>query len=89
MPKIDKTPCPACGSSTLAIQDKLVAKPLGTSSLAGAQLKVSAYRVPFISCTTCEWELEGRYTSDNYAIFDVNPEDPWSSVTPEMKEVPE
>jgi len=47
------TPCPACGHEFLAIENRLVTKPIGTFSLAGAQTKFSAYEWPYIVCDAC------------------------------------
>ena len=47
------TPCPACGYEFLILEMRLVAKPLGTYSLAGMQLKVAAYEWPYIVCKGC------------------------------------
>lgn len=42
----------------------------------------------WIGCTSCNWETVAVATGDNAIVADVNHEDPWSSVTPELKEVP-
>ena len=57
---IDDTPCPSCGVKGLRIEYRLTAKPLGSFSLAGAQMKVSAVRVPWLICGTCGVEAEGK-----------------------------
>lgn len=47
------TPCPACGQLTLDIEMRLLAKPLGTYSLSGRQMKFSAYEWPYLFCRSC------------------------------------
>jgi hypothetical protein len=42
--------CPRCGSTGFRVESVLVAKPLGSFSLAGAQMKVSATTAPKITC---------------------------------------
>ena len=45
--------CPGCGEvGSLGVELRLVAKPIGSFSLAGAQMKVSAREVPHLVCTT-------------------------------------
>lgn len=46
--------CPQCGSTGFRVEYVLAAKPLGTFSLAGAQMKVSAVRAPKIVCGLSE-----------------------------------
>lgn len=63
--KLETSPCPQCGEVgklRIEYRDKLVAKPLGSFSLAGAQMKVSARRVqaPFLCCDACGLALEGK-----------------------------
>lgn len=66
MPTVDNARCPACGAGpgTLAIVERLVAAPLGTYSLAGAQLKASARVRPVLTCTACALEKAGEYDAD-------------------------
>lgn len=67
--KLDTTPCPNCeATGTLAIDVKLVANPLGSHSLAGAQLKVSARERPVLSCSACDFELAGEFDGQ-HAVF--------------------
>jgi hypothetical protein len=63
VPSIESSPCPACGAppGCLRVEDVLVAQPLGTFSLAGNQMKVSARTCPKLTCTQCRLELIGRY----------------------------
>lgn len=60
--KVEETLCPQCGAGpgTLSITIKLVLKPLGTFSLAGAQMKASAYEAPILECSECDLSLEGH-----------------------------
>jgi hypothetical protein len=45
--------CPDCGvTGSIELTTRLVAKPIGTFSLAGAQMKVSAVETPVLACTT-------------------------------------
>lgn len=45
--------CPDCGTvGSLALGTRLTARPLGTWSLAGAQLKTSATEIPVLECST-------------------------------------
>lgn len=60
MAKIDETPCPACGSKSLRIEERLTTKPIGSFSLAGVQMKVSAVSKPWLVCGTCGIEAEGK-----------------------------
>ena len=78
-----KVPCPECEfSGKLGIYRTLYAKPVGSFSLAGAQLKVSAYEVPILACGHCGLKLVGQYEMEHgkpYAVF--NPEDIWEEGT--------
>lgn len=48
-------PCPRCGTvGALKLSTVLRARPLGTWSLAGLQLKTSAVNVPALVCSTPE-----------------------------------
>lgn len=63
--KLDTALCPKCsevGKLRIEYRSKLAAKPLGSFSLAGAQMKVSAteIQVPFLCCDACGLELEGK-----------------------------
>lgn len=57
-------PCPSCGRHTLVLELRptLVARPVGTWSLAGAQDKTSAYERdwPFAVCSTDDCDFETR-----------------------------
>ena len=56
---LEKTPCPVCGALALRIEERLTAKPIGTYSLAGAQMKVSVL-VPWLVCGSCGAAAEGK-----------------------------
>lgn len=47
-----RVPCPRCDNRTLTLEEKLEARPLGTWSLAGRQVKTSAVWWPYAVCTT-------------------------------------
>lgn len=57
---ISNTPCPACGERTLTIEMRMTAKPIGEFSLAGVGMKVSATNKPWLICTNCGVEAEGK-----------------------------
>lgn len=57
-------PCRDCGEPRLKLVWKLEVRPLGTFSLAGAQLKASAREHPYCVCEGCGAESRGRTTSD-------------------------
>lgn len=63
MPGIESSPCPQCGAppGCLRLEEVLVAQQIGTFSLAGAQMKVSARTCPKLTCTECDLSLIGRY----------------------------
>lgn len=62
---VAKAPCPRCASTgTLTVTDRLVAKPVGTFSLAGHQPKVSARRRPELACSECGLRRLGEYDPD-------------------------
>lgn len=67
---IKRTPCPKCSKvGGLFISIKLIAKPLGTFSLAGAQVKASAYQAPVLECSLCDFNLVGEFDGEEHAIF--------------------
>jgi hypothetical protein len=60
--------CPDCGSDgTISVWPVLVAKPLGTFSLAGAQMKVSAVQAAVARCSACEFTVNGHPEGDTYS----------------------
>ena len=51
--QLSQVVCPGCGKDgSLGVELRLVAQPIGSFSLAGAQMKVSAREVPHLVCTT-------------------------------------
>lgn len=60
--RVAATPCPACGQSRLRFTTKLESRPIGTFSLAGAQLKTSAIEWPYVVCDneTCDFEQRAK-----------------------------
>lgn len=74
-----KVPCPQCGEAgKLGIYRVLMAKPIGSFSLSGAQMKVSAQDAPVLACGHCGLKLIGQYETEHgkpYAVF--SPEDVW------------
>lgn len=63
--------CPSCGTSSrqdpraIEIAEVLIAKPVGTWSLAGAQPKTVVYSGPQMSCR-CGWSILGYIDADGY-----------------------
>ena len=55
---MEDVPCPRCGNKTLEIETRLKAQPVGTYSLAGQSLKVSAVQRYWLVCRTCGIEAE-------------------------------
>lgn len=58
------TACKYCNSTDLRIEyrEKIIAKPIGSFSLAGAQVKFSGHKVdwPWMVCGGCHHESEGK-----------------------------
>lgn len=52
--------CPACGGEKLILGERFVARPIGSFSLAGAQVKVSANKIVLLWCDRCPLELVGH-----------------------------
>ena len=53
--------CPSCSAAgTVSVRLVLVAKPLGTFSLAGAQTKMSAVTAAVAECSACGLTVSGR-----------------------------
>ncbi len=50
--------CPQCAKHGLVIDWRLVARPVGSYSLAGVQMKFSAREEPWLRCPACG--VEGR-----------------------------
>lgn len=71
MPTVDESPCPSCGATgTLALDEVLSANPIGSFSLAGAQMKVTAKAKPRLTWSVCGLSLLGEYDTDGrHATF--------------------
>jgi hypothetical protein len=54
------SPCPTCGSETLHVEFRLRSKPIGTFSVAGAAPKVTVQYWPWLTCSSCDFEEEGK-----------------------------
>jgi len=55
-------PCPSCGRHELRLKLLLEALPLGSHSLSGDQLKVSAQEWPYAVCGTSDCDFRQRAT---------------------------
>jgi hypothetical protein len=86
---IDRTPCPQCGlASNLYIVIEFVAKPLGTFSLAGAQVKFSGRELPVLKCRNCPFMLVGDFDGEGYAVFNPAGGQSSDSPTPDTQDAP-
>jgi hypothetical protein len=67
-----ESPCPRCAAAgTLDIVFRLVAKPVGSFSLAGVMMKFSAQQLPVLTCSGCGLNHVGRWDPDGrHALFD-------------------
>lgn len=64
-------PCPHCGVAALHIEARFAASPIGTYSLAGAQMKLAAELTVYLVCRACGAEVRGAIEPDGrYARFD-------------------
>lgn len=59
MPTPENTHCPTCGHLGLELRPGLRARPLGSHSLAGSQMKVSARTVLRWHCTSADCDASG------------------------------
>lgn len=67
---ITRTACPKCGAiGYLHIEAKMVAKPLGTWSLSGNQVKTVAGMKPFLKCHNCDLDIQGDWDGNSHAVF--------------------
>lgn len=68
--------CPECGSSSrvdpdaITVERVLAAKPLGTFSLGGSMMKVSARDMFRMSCR-CGWFVHGRVEGEDFVAETV------------------
>lgn len=70
---INRTPCPECNMiGKLYISVEIVAKEIGTFSLAGHQVKFSGKELPVLKCNNCDFSLVGRFDGEghSHAVFD-------------------
>lgn len=76
--------CPQCGAKSredpdaFVIERVLVAKPLGTFSVSGAQMKVSAHERLQLRCQRCGWSILGYLDGDSF-VADSAPSEPPST----------
>lgn len=68
--------CPSCGANsrtdpTFVVEESLVAKPLGSYSLAGVQVKVSAVKKMVLK-HSCGWFIEGHIEGDYFVAEKEN-----------------
>lgn len=56
----DDQECPHCGEVGFEVTWRLRARPIGSFSLAGSQMKVSAREVPHIKCRHCGVEATAQ-----------------------------
>lgn len=68
MATVDSASCPQCHAQagTLAITEELVANPVGSFSIAGAQMKVTATARPVLECSACDLRIVGEYDSNGH-----------------------
>lgn len=60
-PDLSGVQCTACGAvGQLRIETRLEARPLGTWSLSGNNLKTSAIEWPWMVCDACKAECKGK-----------------------------
>ena len=67
--------CPSCGANsrtdpTFEIREAFLASPLGTYSLAGAQVKASARKTLRLTHGACGWNVTGHIEGDQF-VADV------------------
>jgi hypothetical protein len=59
--------CPSCGAAALTLSWGLVSMPLGTFSLAGAQMKTSAVEAAEVGCGACGAHVPGRLVDASFS----------------------
>lgn len=57
---VTETACPACGKKNLTVEWRMTAKPVGSFSLSGMQMKFAATNVPVAVCSSCGFEKQGH-----------------------------
>jgi len=56
------TPCPLCGERSLTLSYQLYARPIGSFSLSGNQMKFSAVQYLIVTCSadSCDFRARGE-----------------------------
>lgn len=83
MPTAESSRCPVCGTvGTLSIKRMFRAKPLGTWSLSGAQMKLTGWFFPLLVCSGCGLGVPGHYDPDGrHVTFPALAADPPDSTS--------
>lgn len=63
--------CPVCHEKALTVEEKFVARPIGSHALSGSQMKVSAVKAITVTCGKC-----GRSGTVRAAAYDDHPPGP-------------
>lgn len=74
---VQEVHCPSCDKQSLRIRESLTAKPLGTFSLSGGQMKLSAVSQPVLECLACGMYLPGVWDG-RHAVFSPSAVEPSS-----------
>lgn len=68
---ITRTACPTCKViGYLYMTSRFIIKPIGTWSLAGAQVKTTGTMAPVLKCHNCDLDIVGQFDGENHATFD-------------------
>ncbi len=82
-------PCPRCAESGgLRIELRLVAKPIGSFSLSGAQMKFSVQERVALVCGRCGLDLLGEFDDSAHVVFPPVPAEELPD-TPTIRKVDE
>lgn len=73
--RVEQQKCMVCeaGPGTLTIDVELVARPLGTFSISGSTMKVTAAQLPVLKCSGCGLHVVGRFSRDGRQYEFPNP----------------
>jgi hypothetical protein len=76
--QVHESPCPECDAAppVLKLTMPLVANPIGTFSVSGRQMKVTARTRPQITCSACGAQWTGEFDGDRHAVFNREPDVP-------------
>lgn len=79
MSKVETASCPRCFDKNLTIEIRFQAI---EGLLGGSSIKVPAREVPFLVCSSCELNLEGRIeaeqgTGEQYVVFNTEDVEPF------------